>query len=370
MIGKQTREALYVHATVIMPLPFTSYTEGVDPNDLVRWYSDACFACDVCEEQGVNDVPMTRGGFPCLDDNWLVKYARNRDVVSFLYYPNFLTDPHPALAKAVTIDLDKQTVKVRSYAGTDNPPILHRKEEFVALNFPLRDEFTTITHLEEDKGLYAKETLHTIGTRKGWETVCAAHRRLRVPGAGGSHVMLQRASALTAIPRKALSVPAKLAFQYGVIRPGVAVLDYGCGRGDDVRFLRKLGVGAIGYDPHLNTGFTFNRLQRDGDRYDVVLCSYVLCTLPTVRERMRVLRRAFRHAKGALVIGVRTDFNTLKKAKPHLDGFVTAKGTFQRPYHAVEFRAFVEKTLHCPVRQLAPGVVVVTRKSTDRKGQE
>ena len=54
----------------------------------------------------------------------------------------------------------------------------------------------------------------------------------------------------TAIGRPALSLPAKLLFQSGLVTDETSVLDYGCGRGDDVQFLKELGIPAVGWDPH------------------------------------------------------------------------------------------------------------------------
>ena len=44
----------------------------------------------------------------------------------------------------------------------------------------------------------------------------------------------------TAIGRSALSLPAKLLFQSGLVNDSTYFLDYGCGRGDDVKFLSEL----------------------------------------------------------------------------------------------------------------------------------
>lgn len=37
--------------------------------------------------------------------------------------------------------------------------------------------------------------------------------------------------------------------QHGVIRQDCTVLDYGCGRGEDVSLLQKNGLQAEGWDP-------------------------------------------------------------------------------------------------------------------------
>ena len=53
----------------------------------------------------------------------------------------------------------------------------------------------------------------------------------------------------TAISRTDYSRPIKVALADGLIRPEVSVLDYGCGRGDDVRHLGLRGVRSRGWDP-------------------------------------------------------------------------------------------------------------------------
>ena len=57
----------------------------------------------------------------------------------------------------------------------------------------------------------------------------------------------------TAISRNALSLPAKVLFQTGLVSDETSFLDFGCGRGDDVKFLKELGIPAIGWDPHFNS---------------------------------------------------------------------------------------------------------------------
>src|SRR5262245_46005384 len=53
----------------------------------------------------------------------------------------------------------------------------------------------------------------------------------------------------TAISRGALSRPLRLAVASGLIHPQSTVLDYGCGRGDDVQALRAHGIQCQGWDP-------------------------------------------------------------------------------------------------------------------------
>jgi hypothetical protein len=62
--------------------------------------------------------------------------------------------------------------------------ILHRKEEFVAGDHPLRSTFARLTQQEESHGLFADPA--AIGARDGWASVSArsgwtlaGHRLLR-----------------------------------------------------------------------------------------------------------------------------------------------------------------------------------------------
>jgi hypothetical protein len=66
----------------------------------------------------------------------LIKFRTDELKLSFLYYPDFLNDPHPALRHAVTIDLASGKARHTDYANNLNPPILHRKETFLASNHP------------------------------------------------------------------------------------------------------------------------------------------------------------------------------------------------------------------------------------------
>ena len=67
-----------------------------------------------------------------------------------------------------------------------------------------------------------------------------------------------------------------------------AVLDYGCGRGADVDYFRSLGMDAVGYDPHVPFGFA----ESPTGLFMVVTVIFVLNVLPTVEDRLEVLRGA------------------------------------------------------------------------------
>lgn len=60
------------------------------------------------------------------------------------------------------------------------------------------------------------------------------------------------------------------------------ILDYGCGYGDDVSWLRHRGLRVTGYEPYVTTS-CFKRKPRG--KYDVVYLIDVLCSLPPVLRR-------------------------------------------------------------------------------------
>ena len=91
----------------------------------------------------------------------------------------------------------------------------------------------------------------------------------------------------TAISRGSLSLPAKLLFTSGVANEDDTYLDYGCGRGDDIKFLNELGIPAKGWDPYFNP---------DEDlltKSDVFNLGFVLNVIETPEERIEVLKKAF-----------------------------------------------------------------------------
>ncbi len=53
----------------------------------------------------------------------------------------------------------------------------------------------------------------------------------------------------TARARSELSRPVRLAHECGLIGASSTLLDYGCGRGDDLRHLGALGIDSFGWDP-------------------------------------------------------------------------------------------------------------------------
>jgi DNA phosphorothioation-associated putative methyltransferase len=158
-VGKQTADALYVHTSALSYLP-----------PVLRVY-EGCARSYVGAVEGAN----------------VVKLHRLKPQVSYLQYPEFERDPHPALAASLKVPLKTFHIDYREYRDTKNPFILHRKETMLAPDHPLKPRFARLTEQEEKCGLY--EMSEKIGTRDGW---CKAleekgvrlvgHRLVRVKG--------------------------------------------------------------------------------------------------------------------------------------------------------------------------------------------
>jgi DNA phosphorothioation-associated putative methyltransferase len=162
-VGKLTGSALYVHKSALGAMPAA-----------LRVF-EGCARGYIGEVEGAN----------------LIKIHRNSPKVSYLCYPDFDKEPHPALHRSVLVHLRSFRVDWRDYTASENPPILHRKEEFVAPDYPGVDKFRRLTAQEERWGLY--EDTSQIGTRDGWLAVLRRKNvRLR-----GHRVIIQKSSPIT-----------------------------------------------------------------------------------------------------------------------------------------------------------------------------
>jgi DNA phosphorothioation-associated putative methyltransferase len=92
--------------------------------------------------------------------------------VSYLVYPDFETDPHPALQRSVKLSLRTREIDCFDYTTSTNPPILHHKETFLTTDHPLHAKFARLTQQEEKYGLL--DDTATIGTKEGWQARLSA----------------------------------------------------------------------------------------------------------------------------------------------------------------------------------------------------
>ena len=313
----------------------------------------------------------------------LIKFRTDELKVSFLSYPDFIDDPHPALRHAVTIDLASGKARHTDYAENLNPPILHRKETFLAPEHPRRAGFAALTKAEEAAGLY--ERTATIGFKLNWErllrekgVVIEGHslRRLEsstphsgpITGGGeGNGKFAENAGAIvvdrhkTAMTRYDLSKPVKTLLEYGMLKTGATFFDYGCGQGSDVRGVKGLGHDADGWDP-VHMPSTSKRAA------DIVNMGYVLNVIEDPAERLEALVDAFRYAKRLLVVsGLINETVDTATARPYGDGVLTRANTFQKYFEQQELQQYIEDALDVTAVPVALGIFYVFRNPAEHQ---
>lgn len=138
-IGKLLPNSLYVHRSAI---------DCLEP--LLRVY-EGCGRTYLGELDGTN----------------IIKIHRFSGKLSYLAYPDFESDAHPALLRSIKLNMRTQYLDCYDYSESPNPPVLHRKETFLNETHPLRDRFARLTRQEEKHGLL--EDSRSIGTRNGWD---------------------------------------------------------------------------------------------------------------------------------------------------------------------------------------------------------
>lgn len=123
-------------------------------------------------------------------------------------------------------------------------------------------------------------------------------------------------SYLTAIKRNGASVPLKFLAGKNLINASQTILDFGCGHGADVAWLKNNGYIAYGFDPYWNIN-----LYALKNRYDIVLCTYVLNVVDqNIRNDVLKKLKSLVTSHGKIYVTVRRDF---KK------DYITKKGTQQ-----------------------------------------
>lgn len=348
--GKQMPDGVYVHVEALPRLP-VELREAVEA---ARMLAD-----------------VGPGAFH------VVKLGLRGWKLSLLAYPGFFEEAFPALAASWAVDLDAGTVTHRAYAADGNPPILHRKEAMLPPGDPRIADLAALTAEAERLGLFAEARV--IGTRRPWEARLArlgvrveGHRLVvteRENGAGaaaraGEHddtaaVPVQRHR--TALQRYSLSTPMQALFRHGYLDGRGTVFDYGCGRGDDVRILKQLGVEAAGWDPHFAPGHE----KREAD---VVNLGFVINVIEDGRERREAVTGAYALARKVLavaaLIGGRTAYEQHRLFR---DGVLTTRGTFQKYFAQQELRAYLEETLGREPIAVAPGIFFVFRDDVEEQ---
>ncbi|OBQ92015.1 hypothetical protein A9K66_07825 [Mesorhizobium sp. AA23] len=158
-----------------------------------------------------------------------------------------------------------------------------------------------------------------------------------------------------------LSQPVALLVRHRLIEPGVRVFDYGCGQGDDLRILSASGIEAAGWDPHffpdapqtpaavVNLGFVLNVIEDPAERRKALTQAWVLAE--------RILSVATMIAGQVPIRGLR----------PHGDGYLTSRGTFQKYFQHAELRTLITQALNTNVVAVAPGIFFAFRSPEDEQ---
>jgi DNA phosphorothioation-associated putative methyltransferase len=140
--GKLMPTALYVHAAGLTRLP-----------GLLRVY-------EVCARVLTGEVEGTT----------IVKMRRDEPKISYLAYPTFTTDAHPALVRCLRVDLRSFHLKYLDFSESANPPILHRKDW-------LTPAMMIITSAEQ------QSEKSPTKMRVVWENTSASRKSCRYPSA-------------------------------------------------------------------------------------------------------------------------------------------------------------------------------------------
>lgn len=143
-------------------------------------------------------------------------------------------------------------------------------------------------------------------------------------------------------------------------RENIKVLDYGCGRLRNTKYLlkEKFDVSIIDTPTQIeNQSSTIKELSITSiydtnnipkEKFNIILCSFVLNVIPDKKDRDNVLYNISEllEDNGVAYIEVRDDkfVKTLKNKETFNDGLLTGEGkrkTFQKPYSLEEFKDYL-----------------------------
>lgn len=277
----------------------------------------------------------------------LVKVEKDCISVTLLWYPHLDTHAHPYLEDSLLIPLDGSLPTKYRKESKKNPVILHRLETMLVADDPRRALLAQLTEEEEQAGLFSKQHSPFIGRRKYWNAQCRKLGMLRslAPEDEVPYVQLEFFDELrtpvsvkreaTAIARARPSAPTRWAMEQGFIVP--VVVDWGCGKGRDTKWLRDLGIDVIPYDPFYHPNPSPDEI--DFSRVNSILLNYVLNVIESIEERWSVLKKIhlFAKAETVVIVSARSAREIEQKAKQGgwrklNDGYITGRNTFQKGF--------------------------------------
>ncbi|CAA6825853.1 MAG: FIG01200972: hypothetical protein [uncultured Thiotrichaceae bacterium] len=344
-IGKKLPDSIYVHESRLSELPENLAKLALNTSDQ----------------------------FKIKKNSWnILKFYKKDFKIAYLNYPDFETNSYPPLNLSQLVDLEKQSARKSDYSKSENPPILHRKETFVSESFPLAPLFKEITIEGEAIGLYEKT--NRIGFKKNWEKLIKSKGyyldkkgRLKpltdkpIPPSQPSDFKGEVERHKTAINRNQLSQPMQVLARHNYLNGEYGILDYGCGKGDDVRELEAHGIDVTGWDP----------VHRPDEKYsnrDIVNLGFVLNVIEDRQERTETLTNAWKHADKALVIAVMVaGESVISQFKPYKDGIITSRNTFQKYYSQSEIRYYIESALDETAIAVGQGIFLVFKDKLEEQ---
>ena len=165
----------------------------------------------------------------------------------------------------------------------------------------------------------------------------------------------------TAIDRYSLSAPMQSLYRHNYLSGNFSLLDYGCGKGDDVRILKQHNVEIIGWDPAYFP-------DANKPPHDIVNLGFVINVIEDQAERQTTLRKAFAIATKFLVVAVMLGGETLTSRFKKLgDGVVTSRNTFQKYYTQREIRNYIESILKTEAIAVGPGIFYVFKDKIEEQ---
>ena len=365
-VGKLLPNTLYVHVSALPAL-----------EPLLQRYED----CARCAD-------------PQLQAPTLVKFSTDKLKISYLFYPDFDIDPHPALQASIQVDLQSLKASYRDYSTSDNPPVLHRKETFVTPDYPLYEQFAELTRHEVALGLL--DNSRAIGTRQRWlqrlkdkGVELQGHRLIRreqkkaegeeqkqeknrtrerteqspsapsTPPAPPSLDAPRIERHKAAIARNNFSRPVRLALEAGLFSPGTTFFDYGCGHGGDITRIAQQGYTSAGWDPYYSP---------DNPRTpaDVVNLGYVINVIEDPAERREALINAWELTRKVLIVAAQVLINDSSRGQvAYGDGIITSRNTFQKYYEQEELKVYIDQVLGVEAIPVALGIYFVFREEAE-----
>ncbi len=311
--------------------------------------------------------------FKIRDNSWnIIKFFKKDFKIAYLNYPDFETKSYPQLHQSQLVDLQKNSIRQSNYSKSENPPILHRKETFVTNTYPLASLFIDITKEGEAIGLYKNTS--RIGFKQNWERLIKSkgyfldsNGRLKpiidkpVHTSNPSNFNGQVERHKTAIDRNHLSQPMQALARHNYLNGDYSILDYGCGKGDDVRELEAHGIDATGWDP-------VHRSDVDLSHKDITNLGFVLNVIEDRQERTETLLKAWKYTKKALIVSVMVaGESVINQFKPYKDGIITSRNTFQKYYSQGEIRYYIEESLKQTAIAVGQGIFVIFKDKLEEQ---